>query len=129
MVSRVNDWLRQALKDLEHAKKSLELNDYEWVCFAAQQAAEKTVEALYQKLSVEVWGHSISHMLASLPTKYKPSEELIDKAKELDRYYIPTRYPNFHPEGAPLDYYTKEDAKRAVKYAEEIMEYCRSKIL
>ncbi|MEM3571853.1 MAG: hypothetical protein QW589_08010 [Candidatus Bathyarchaeia archaeon] len=41
---------------------------------------------------------------------------------------MPTRYPNFHPEGAPLDYYTK-DAKRAAKYAEEIMEYCRSKIL
>ncbi|MEM3476468.1 MAG: HEPN domain-containing protein [Candidatus Bathyarchaeia archaeon] len=129
MVSRVNDWLKQALKDLEHAKKSLELNDYEWACFAAQQSAEKAVKALYQKLSVEVWGHSISHMLSSLPNEYKPSEELIDKAKELDRHYIPTRYPNFHPEGAPLDYYTKEDAKRAVKYAEEIMEYCRSKIL
>ncbi|MBS7658441.1 MAG: HEPN domain-containing protein [Candidatus Bathyarchaeia archaeon] len=129
MVSRVNDWLKQALKDLEHAKKSLELNDYEWACFAAQQSAEKAVKALYQKLSVEVWGRSIFHMLSSLPNEYKPSEELIDKAKELDRHYIPTRYPNFHPEGAPLDYYTKEDAKRAVKYAEEIMEYCRSKIL
>ena len=35
MVSRVDDWLRQALKDLELAKKSLELNDCEWACFAA----------------------------------------------------------------------------------------------
>ena len=56
MVSRVNDWLKQALKDLEHAKKSLEFNDYEWACFAAQQAAEKAVKALYQKLTIEVWG-------------------------------------------------------------------------
>lgn len=68
-------------------------------------------------------------MLESLPSEYKPSEELIDKAKELDRHYILTKYPNFHSEGAPLDYYTKEDARRSVKYAEEIAEYCRSKIL
>ena len=129
MVSRANDWLRQALRDLEHAKKSIGLGDYEWACFAAQQAAEKAVKALYQKLGVEIWGHSISRMLQHLPNNYKPSRELIDKAKELDRHYIPTRYPNFHPEGAPLDYYTEEDAKRAVRYAEEIIEFCRSKIL
>ena len=128
MVSRVDDWFRQALRDLEHARRSIELGDYEWVCFASQQAAEKAVKALYQKLGVEVWGHSISRMLESLPNEYKPSKEMIDKAKELDRHYIPTRYPSFHPEGAPLDYYTEEDAKRAVKYAGEIVEYCRSKI-
>jgi len=129
MVSRANDWLRQAIRDLEHAKRSIEFGDYEWACFAAQQAAEKAVKALYQKLRVEVWGHSISRMLNSLPKEHKPSEDLIDKAKELDRHYIPTRYPNFHPEGAPLDYYTLEDARRAVKYAEEIVKFCKDKVL
>jgi len=129
LVSRARDWLRQALRDLEHARRSMEFGDFEWACFAAQQAAEKAVKALYQKLGIEVWGHSVSRMLAHLPNNHKPSKELIDKAKELDRHYVPTRYPNFHPEGAPLDYYTKEDAMRAVKYAEEIIEYCRSKIV
>jgi len=47
VVSRAADWLRQALRDLEHAKRSVELGDYEWACFAAQQAAEKAVKALY----------------------------------------------------------------------------------
>ncbi len=129
MVSRAVDWLRQALRDLEHAKKSITMGDYEWACFAAQQAAEKAVKALYQKLGIEVWGHSISRMLEQLPEEHKPPRELIDRAKELDRHYIPTRYPNAHPEGAPLDYYTREDAERAVRYAEEIVEYCRRKIL
>ncbi|MEM0018155.1 MAG: HEPN domain-containing protein [Candidatus Korarchaeum sp.] len=129
MVSRVSDWLRQALRDLKHAERSIELGDYEWACFAAHQAAEKAVKALYQKLGVEVWGHSVSRMLDSLPEEYRPPEELINEAKELDRNYIPTRYPNFHSEGAPMDYYTRRDAEEAVSYAREILEYCRSKVL
>ncbi|MET1159352.1 MAG: HEPN domain-containing protein [Thermoprotei archaeon] len=128
MVSRSSDWMRQAIRDLEHAKKSIELGDYEWACFAAQQAGEKAVKALYQELGIEVWGHSISRMLSQLPPEYRPPEELIERAKELDRHYIPTRYPNFHPEGAPMDYYTREDALRAVSYAEEIIRFCRDKI-
>ncbi len=128
MVSRVSDWLRQAIKDLRHAEKSLEFGDYEWACFAAHQAAEKAVKALYQFLGVEVWGHSVSRMLENLPENYKPSRELIDKAKELDRHYIPTRYPNFHPEGAPMDYYTEKDAERAIIISREVVEYVRSKI-
>ena len=85
-------------------------------------------KALYESIHVEVWGHSISRMLANLPESLKPPEELIDLAKELDRHYIPTRYPNFHPEGAPMDYYTKADAQRAVRNAEEIIKFCRDKI-
>jgi len=119
--------MRQALRDLAHAERSLEMGDYEWACFAAQQAAEKAVKALYESRNMEVWGHSVSRMLESLPGGLKPNGDLIDKAKELDRHYIPTRYPNFHSEGAPLDYYTKSDAERAVKYAREVIEFCRSK--
>jgi len=111
LVSRTQDWLRQAERDLLHARRSLEFGDYEWACFAAQQAAEKAVKALYQHLGVEVWGHSISRMLENLPDNYKPTKEIVDMAKELDRHYIPTRYPNFHSEGAPMDYYTKMDAE------------------
>ena len=128
MVSRADDWMRQAIRDLEHARKSIEMGDYEWACFAAQQAGEKAVKALYQELGVEVWSQSISRMLLQLPIEYKPSEDLIDKAKELDRHYITTRYPNFHPEGAPMDYYTRETAERAIAYAEEIIRFCRDKI-
>ncbi len=129
MVSRANDWLKQALRDLEHAKRSLELGYYEWACFASQQAAKKAVKALFQKLNIEIWGHSVSRLLQSLSDEHKPPEKLIDEAKELDRHYIPTRYPNFHPEGAPMDYYVEEDARRAIKNMEEILKFCKGKIL
>ncbi|RMH59452.1 MAG: HEPN domain-containing protein [Candidatus Hydrogenedentota bacterium] len=41
--------------------------------------------------------------------------------KKLDRFYIPTRYPNGLPEGTPHQNYTREDADFALRLAEEIM--------
>ncbi|CCC81944.1 HEPN domain-containing protein [Thermoproteus tenax] len=123
MVSRARDWFRQALRDLEHARRSLEFGDYEWACFAAHQAAEKAVKALYQCLGVEAWGHSVSRLLAGLPAHVRPPDDLVDAAKGLDKFYIPSRYPNAHPEGAPMDYFTRGDAEGAVSAAERIVRY------
>ena len=53
MPRRVDDWLRQADKDLKHAKNAMEDGDYEWACFASQQAAEKALKALYPYASSE----------------------------------------------------------------------------
>jgi HEPN domain-containing protein len=128
MTMRTKDWLRQAEKDLQHAKRSVVDRDFEWACFAAQQAAEKAVKALYQSVHIDSIGHSVSRMIQSLPSELKPAEELVERAKELDKHYIPSRYPNSHPEGAPLDYYTEPEARRAVEGAEEIIGFCKRKI-
>jgi HEPN domain-containing protein len=128
MVMRTKDWFRQAEKDLQHTRRAADGGDFEWACFAAQQAAEKAVKALYQNMHVDVIGHSVSRMLQDLPSSVKPPEDLIESAKELDKHYIPSRYPNFHPEGAPLDYYTEREARGAFGGAERIIEFCRSKI-
>jgi len=125
---RTRDWFRQAEKDLQHAKTSVASGDFEWACFAAHQAAEKAVKALYQSVHVDSIGHSISRMMQNLPNDLKPAPELVECAKELDKHYIPSRYPNSHPEGAPLDYYTERDATRAVDGAKQIVGFCRSKI-
>ncbi len=129
MPTRYKDWLRQAKRDLQHSRHALEKEEYEWACFAAQQAAEKAVKALYQKLGANAWGHSVSALLSNLPSQTYPKGTLIDKAKELDKHYIPSRYPNFHPLGAPLDYYTKAEAERAIEYAGEIISFCENKLL
>lgn len=50
--------------------------------------------------------------------------ELIRFAKELDKAYIPTRYPNAHPEGAPYELYTREEAERLVGYGRKIVGFC-----
>lgn len=106
MGARYEDWIRQANRDLRHARHSLDVGDYEWACFAAQQAAEKAVKALLQKLGADTWGHSVSALLRGLPNNMADTA-LVEKGKELDKHYIPPRYPNSLPEGAPMDYYTK----------------------
>ena len=128
VVMRTKDWFRQAERDLQHAKRSVDAGDFEWACFAAQQAAEKAAKALYQSIHVDAIGHSISRMMQDLPASLGPTKDLVEWAKELDKHYIPSRYPNFHPEGAPLDYYTEREAQRAVEGGQKIIEFCRSKI-
>ncbi len=128
MVSRSQDWFRQAVRDLEMGRSALKDGFYEWACFAAHQAAEKAVKALHQKLGNEVWGHSVTRLLKLLPEEFSPPKEMIEGAKELDQHYIPSRYPNMHPEGAPLDYYTREQARRALSHAERIIEWVREAI-
>lgn len=39
-------WLEIAKADLRHAESSIKIGDYNWACFAAQQAAEKALKAL-----------------------------------------------------------------------------------
>ena len=121
MSRRVDDWIRQADKDLRHARNALEDGDYEWACFAAQQAAEKALKALYQNLGSESFGHSVLRMLKELPKEVKFDKQLFRKAAELDKFYIPTRYPNGFDWGAPMDYFEKEDAEKAIRDAQEII--------
>lgn len=128
MPSRVEDWLRQSERDLQHARNSLKDGDYEWACFAAQQAAEKALKALYQRLAGEAYGHSILKMMKDLPKSVRPVPDLMKKGADLDKFYIPTRYPNGFDWGAPMDYFEKQDAAKAIEDAAEVIRYAKSKI-
>ena len=128
MAQRTEDWLKQAERDLEVAKWNLKGKFYEWACFNCQQAAEKALKAFYQYLHLDAWGHSVSKLMTDLPRKARPPKGLIENAIYLDRFYIPTRYPNDLPSGPPMFYFTEKDAREAIKYAGEIIRYCKDKI-
>ena len=126
MASRAADWLRQADADLEHARHSLSGGHHEWACFAAQQAGEKAVKGAHARLGQEAWGHSITELLEALRQSFpNVTDGLLDRARALDKLYIATRYPNGLPAGAPADYFTREEAERAISQAEEIVAFCR----
>ncbi len=129
LVERSKDWLDQAEWDLEHAKHDLEAGFYDWACFSAQQAAEKAVKAVIQRQGGEAWGHSVYELLLEIRGKFGfkfDVDSLLDKALELDKAYIPTRYPNAHPSLSPRRRYTKIEAERLISYADEIVNVCKS---
>lgn len=129
MPKRVKDWIAQAENDLEHARKSLKMGDYNWACFASQQSAEKALKALYDFLGGEGWGHMIVKLLKELPKdRISVDMELLKKAVYLDKLYIPTRYPNGFASGAPSDYYTDKESQEAIVYAEDILSFVKTHI-
>lgn len=128
MSNRAKDWFTQAERDLEQAKDSQSAGRHEWACFAAQQAAEKAVKAIHLRFGQEAWGHVVAKLFQELPGEVAVPEDLIDKGKVLDAYYIPARYPSGHPEGAPFEHYGPLQSREAVKYAGEIIEFIRTKM-
>ncbi len=128
MPERSRDWLRQAEADLRHAHHARDDADYDWSAFAAHQAAEKAIKAVFQRRHLDAWGHTLSVLLESLRPALEPSTDLVDAAKELDKHYIPTRYPNGFERGAPVDFYTRREAEQAIANAEALIEWCRRQI-
>jgi HEPN domain-containing protein len=127
--NRALDWFSQAVRDLEQAEDSRAEGRHEWACFAAHQAAEKAVKALHLHMGQEAWGHVITRLLRDLPVPPGPvPEDLVEMARVLDNFYIPTRYPSGHPEGAPFEHYGRLQSEEAIKYARSIIEFVRSQM-
>lgn len=126
VANRSTDWLRQGEADLRHARHALADGDHDWACFASHQAAEKGVKAALLGRSTEAWGHSVTRLLLLLRGEGEPvPDSLLDAARLLDRHYIPTRYPDNLPDGAPTDFYRREDAEEAIRAAEVILAHYR----
>ena len=47
-------------------------------------------------------------------------EKIREQAKRLDRFYIPTRYPNGLPGGSPFQVYTDDDLSEAHEDLKEV---------
>ena len=128
MPNRFRDWLRQAEHDLDVARKAKEADTHEWACFAAQQAAEKAIKALHYRFAQEKWGHVLVELFKDLPPEVVVPDQLVEKARVLDNYYIPTRYANSHASGAPFEHYGPIQSNQAITYATEIIEFARAAV-
>jgi HEPN domain-containing protein len=127
-MNRWKDWFEQGKRDLEKAKLDLKNGFYEWACFTAQQSAEKVLKGLGLKLGVVLFGHSLTEFLNILSGKIEISEKMREKAKLLDFYYIPARYPNGFSNGKPSDYFTKKQAEEAIDATDYIIRFCERHI-
>jgi HEPN domain-containing protein len=75
-------------------------------------------------MGAEAWGHSVADLLKEPAKKHDVPDELVEVALELDKAYIPTRYPIARPSGPPRIRYTKGEARRLIEYAERIVKFC-----
>lgn len=121
-------WLLQANQDLDDAEFNLSGGRYNVACFLAQQSAEKALKAyLFLKGAEEVWGHSVAELCKDAQTFDREFERLESRAAPLDKYYVPTRYPNALPGGIPSKAFDENDARSAVRLAREVIDFVKSK--
>jgi len=120
-------WLEQASRDLQ-AAEAIHKGRLWWIaCFQAQQAAEKAVKAfLYATGERAVLGHSVAELVKQAAAKNPQFHEFSSAGSRLDRFYIPTRYPNSLPGGIPAETYTAEDAEQALQLASAILTFVRT---
>jgi len=125
-LSEARRWFSEAEWDLGTAKDLCSLRRYNASAFYAQQAAEKAVKALLYALGQMPIGHSVRQ----LPERFAgltghDVSSLLSAARELDRHYVPSRYPNALPSGTPHEAYDEEAARRAISCAKTIIDFVR----
>jgi HEPN domain-containing protein len=119
-------WLSQAEYDLAAARSTVETFPA-LSCYLAQQAAEKALKALlFSAGNRTVLGHSVVDLLTRTAKEYEGLDQFAASARELDRFYIPTRYPNGLPGGIPAESFTTEEARAAARKAENMLSTVRS---
>lgn len=120
-------WFEEGENDISTANILLENKKYNPSAFYSQQAAEKILKGLLLANNEAPWGHSVLSLLRRLDEIMDVDISEIEQcAKELDRHYIPSRYPDAYPSGKPEDYYTEKIAKEALICAKKIKEFAQS---
>lgn len=127
-MDRSIDWLNQAKSDLTAAKNLLKSKDYSWSCFLAQQTAEKTLKAIGEKNNLLIWGHDLVDLLKNLKKTINIPQSIESNCNTLNLYYIAIRYPDAFSSGFPSEKFSKTQAQEAIKLAEEVLNFARSKI-
>ena len=75
-------------------------------------------------MGLESWGYVVAKLLRELPIEIPAG--LVERGQVLDNFYVPARYPNGHPEGAPFEHYGPRQSEEAIEDASAIVEFVRS---
>lgn len=117
-------WLQFAEEDFLSAKTLLESGIYNQVCFHSQQAVEKMLKAFLKSRGiVPPKIHSLLELLEMCKEEGARFDSFQEGCEYLSRFYVPTRYPDALPGSLPEGLPNLEDARKALDFAEEIMEF------
>ena len=128
-IREASRWIKTAEDDLDSAEILKKNDKYAHACFHCQQSAEKAIKAVWYLCDADPWGHSIKKLIDDLETvdtrRFKKFKPLLRPAMVLDRFYIPTRYPNGLPDMTPDEAFAPEDAETCIKFAGDILAAAR----
>lgn len=128
-MDTTSKWLEFAHEDLKLAEMALKEGIANQACFHAQQGVEKALKGFLRTRQRSVpRTHVLRELLAICQRRDEGFRTLKDTCVRLDRYYIPTRYPDALPgmtaEGLP----TRQDAEEAVALLRNALTWIQSKI-
>jgi HEPN domain-containing protein len=120
-------WVDQAAEDLDAARVLRDAEKYAQACFYSQQAAEKALKGIGWRCGFDLWGHSVLELRDDLKEAGAAVGALEDEDLVLlDRFYIPTRYPNGLPHIIPQRGFCRADADAGIAAAEKVLKCARS---
>ena len=128
--SEATRWLRQAEQDLMDASYNKDGERFNISCFLCQQASEKAIKAfLYLKGAEDVWGHSLIDLCEDAKFFDMFFDTIKSEARQLDKYYELTRYPEFLPGGICSEAFDVNDADRAYELSGFVVGFVKERII
>ena len=122
-------WLRQANQDLDDAGFTREGGRFNLACFLGQQAAEKAIKGyLYRRGAENVWGHSLIDLCEDAKLFDLFFDVIKSEARQLDKYFEITRYPNYLPGGIPSEAFDRIDADRSIELAQQVVTFVEERM-
>jgi HEPN domain-containing protein len=122
-VQRTDDWLNQARAGLRAAWDLHKGGHWSWCCFTCQQVAESALKAACDHFRTPQFGHNLNLLLKAVEAHAAVTESVRFAGGRLNRFYIPTRYPDAFPQGAPVDQFFEPDAHQALMDAREVLAF------
>lgn len=120
-MNEAERWLQFAHEDLIMTSLALDAKLYNQVCFHAQQCVEKAVKSLLTRQGlVPPRTHRLSDLLHLLDPN--PLNDLALELQLLDRFYLPTRYPDALLGSSPDDGPHEVDAHEALTLCRQVMQ-------
>ena len=125
MRKEIENWWRQAEKDLEKAQWLYAGKHFDGTALYSQQAVEKALKALLLRTSREK--RIESHSLVYLGKAAKVPARLVPGLKKLSPQYFISRYPDVTEE-APYELYDEALAKEFLSIATEVLKWIKQQL-
>jgi len=121
MKKKIERWINFANENLMMAELAFKEELFNQVCFHSQQCVEKLLKGYIAfKGDIYPQSHKLVDILSLILES--PFDDLRDEIIILDRFYIPTRYPDVLPGSFPEGLPSKMDAEEAIQVARLVNE-------